>query len=46
MDNNFGLLTLNFSDHSPHVMAEMWDIRGNQRIDYAIPFAEISFAKE
>lgn len=46
MDNNFGLLTVNFSDQGPSVMAEVWDIRGNQRVEHTIPFAEISFSKE
>ena len=46
MDNNFGLLTVNFSDQGPQVMAEVWDIRGNQRVEHTIPFAEISFSKE
>lgn len=46
MDNNFGLLTVNFSDQGPLVMAEVWDIRGNQRVEHTIPFAEISFSKE
>ncbi|MDB4385040.1 alkaline phosphatase family protein [Opitutaceae bacterium] len=46
MDNHFGLLTINFADKNPHVMAEIWDIRGNQRVEHVIPFAEISFGKE
>lgn len=46
MDNNFGLLTVNFSDQGPLVMAEVWDIRGNQRVEHTIPFAKISFSKE
>ena len=46
MDNHFGLLTITFSGHRPSVMAEIWDIRGNQRVEYVIPFHEISFSKE
>jgi alkaline phosphatase D len=46
MDNHFGLLTINFADTNPHVVAEVWDIRGNQRVEHIIPFAEISFGKE
>ena len=43
MDNNFGLLTINLSGAAPNVVAEVWDIRGNQRIEHTIPLAEISF---
>ncbi|GAB5561699.1 MAG: hypothetical protein SynsKO_33460 [Synoicihabitans sp.] len=45
MDNHFGLLTIDFADHNPSVRAEVWDIRGNQRIEHTVPFAEIGFAK-
>jgi len=44
MENHFGLLSINFS--KSEVMAEIWDIRGNQRVEYIIPFHEISFAEE
>lgn len=46
MDNHFGLLTISFSHPSPNMTAEIWDIRGNQRVEYEIPFQEISFSKE
>jgi alkaline phosphatase D len=46
MDNHFGLLTIHLSSPSPRVTAEVWDIRGNQRIEYTIPLQEISFSKE
>jgi alkaline phosphatase D len=46
MENHFGLLTINFSHPSPSMTAEIWDIRGNQRVEYEIPFHEISFPKE
>lgn len=46
MDNNFGLLTINLSTAAPNVRAEVWDIRGNQRIEHTIPLAEISFPSE
>lgn len=46
MDNHFGLLTITFSDHQSNIMAEIWDIRGNQRVEYTIPFDEISFSNE
>ena len=43
MENHFGLLTLDFGASKPEAKAEVWDIRGNQRIEYTIPFDEISF---
>jgi len=46
MDNHFGLLTITLSGHRPNLLAEIWDIRGNQRVEYTIPFHEISFSKE
>ena len=44
MDNHFGLLTLNLTAPEPHVIAEIWDIRDNQRVEHTIPFKEIRFA--
>ena len=44
MDNQFGLLTLNLSAPEPHLIAEIWDIRDNQRVEHTIPFKEIRFA--
>lgn len=46
MDNNFGLLTINFLDDRSNMVAEVWDIRENQRIEYVIPFDEIRFTKD
>ncbi|MBT5901250.1 MAG: alkaline phosphatase family protein [Opitutaceae bacterium] len=46
MDNHFGLLTINLTGEHPNVMAEIWDIRGNQRVEHTIPLAEISFPKD
>lgn len=43
MDNHFGLLTLELSGPEPKAIAEIWDVRGNQRIEYQIPFEEIQF---
>jgi len=43
MDNNFGLLTIAFNGSHPHIKVEIWDIRGNQRIEYTIPLEEIRF---
>ncbi|MFQ6677674.1 MAG: alkaline phosphatase D family protein [Fidelibacterota bacterium] len=41
MDNNFGLLTIAFNGSHPNIKAEIWDVRGNQRIEYTIPLHEI-----
>lgn len=46
MDNHFGLLTIDFIAGQAHAKAEVWDIRGNQRVEHTIPFAEIRFAGE
>ena len=43
MDNNFGLLTVDLSPAEPRIVAEIWDARGNQRVEHAIPLNEISF---
>ncbi|MEJ6524075.1 MAG: alkaline phosphatase D family protein [Opitutales bacterium] len=43
MENHFGLLTVDFDQEAPKVKAEIWDVRGNQRVDYDIPLSEISF---
>lgn len=45
MDNHFGLLTLTFAGEGSAVLAEIWDIRGNQRVDYCIPLQELRFPK-
>ena len=43
MDNHFGLLTIDFAAEAPAILAEVWDITGNQRIEYHIPLEEIRF---
>ena len=43
IDNHFGLLTLNLSSPTPHIVAEIWDIRDNQRVEHTIPLEEIRF---
>lgn len=43
MDNHFGLLTLNLTAPEPHVTAEIWDIRHNQRVEHTIRLEEIRF---
>jgi alkaline phosphatase D len=46
MDNQFGLLTIDLSDRNPKLIAEVWDIRGNQRVEYSIPLREIHFPEK
>jgi len=43
MDNNFGLLTINFSNQDPNIVAEIWDGQKNQRVEYIIPLQEIEY---
>ncbi len=43
MDNHFGLLTISLAGNKNIIKAEIWDINKNQRIEYDIPLAEISF---
>jgi hypothetical protein len=43
MENHFGLLSVDFDHKDPFVLAEVWDIRGNQRVEFSIPFSEICF---
>jgi len=42
MDNNFGLLTIIWSE-DPVIKMEIYDVTGNQRVEYAIKLSEISF---
>ncbi len=46
MDNHFGLLTLNLSSPTPHIVAEIWDIRDNQRVEHTIALEEICFPEQ
>ena len=43
MDNHFGLITFNFEEKGKEIKMEVWDIRGNQRVEYSIPLSELSF---
>lgn len=43
MDNHFGLITLDWNDMNPAIKMEIFDIRGNQRIEHTIRLSEISF---
>jgi alkaline phosphatase D len=42
MDNHFGLLTITVTEEQTTLHAEVWDVRGNQRISYEIPLAELT----
>lgn len=42
MDNHFGLLTIHLSEQ-PTLQMEIWDIKGNQRIEHTVPLSELSF---
>lgn len=42
MENHFGLLTFNF-DNQTQIIMEIWDVKGNQRVEYQISLDEISF---
>ena len=46
MDNHFGLMTIFLEEPTPRILAEIWDIHGNQRVDYVIPLDEIRFFKK
>lgn len=41
MENHFGLLTIDFG--AGKVKGELWDVTGNQRVEYTIPFGDIEF---
>ncbi|MBL7806720.1 MAG: alkaline phosphatase family protein [Saprospiraceae bacterium] len=43
MDNHFGLLNIDWKQKDPVIKMEVYDIRGNQRIEHSIRLSEISF---
>ncbi|HAD11220.1 MAG TPA: hypothetical protein DCF33_02160 [Saprospirales bacterium] len=43
MDNHFGLLNIDWKQKDPLIKMEVYDIRGNQRIEHRIRLSEISF---
>ncbi len=43
MENHFGLLTFDFGKKNAEIKMEVWDIKGNQRVEYSIPINEIYF---
>ena len=42
MENHFGLLTLE-EGKEMNIKMEIWDINGNQRIEYSIPLSDLQF---
>lgn len=42
MENHFGMLTMTIEE-DPALKMEIWDIRGNQRIEYSLRLSDISF---
>ncbi|MBL7826604.1 MAG: alkaline phosphatase family protein [Saprospiraceae bacterium] len=43
MDNHFGQITIDWKQKDPVINMEIYDIRGNQRIQHAIRLSEIKF---
>lgn len=43
MDNHFGLISISPVEKNLNVKMEIWDIRGNQRVEHTINTSEISF---
>jgi Phosphodiesterase/alkaline phosphatase D len=45
MENHFGLLSVDWDKKDPVIKMEIYDIRGNQRIEHSIRLSDISFKK-
>ncbi|MFN7325972.1 MAG: alkaline phosphatase D family protein [Chitinophagales bacterium] len=45
MENHFGLLSINWNQPDPSIKMEVYDIRGNQRIEHTIRLSELTFPK-
>jgi hypothetical protein len=43
MENHFGLLSVNFVHEDHLILAEIWDIRANQCVEFSITLSEIRF---
>lgn len=43
MENHFGMLTLDLLAKKPMIIMEIWDIKGNQRVEHIVPLSELSF---
>ena len=45
MENHFGLLSISWNQPDPSIKMEVYDIRGNQRIEHTIRLSELTFPK-
>lgn len=43
MDNHFGMITIDWTQKDPAIKMEIFDGRGNQRVEYGVKLSEISF---
>lgn len=43
MENHFGLINIDWTKKDPIIQMEIYDIRGNQRIEHSIRLSDISF---
>ncbi len=43
MDNHFGLISIDWTKKDPVLKMEIYDIRGNQRVEHGVQLSEISF---
>lgn len=43
MDNNFGLITIDWGQTIPLIQLEIWDKTGNQRVEYSFPLSDLKF---
>jgi alkaline phosphatase D len=43
MENNFGLISVDWNKKDPEIKMEIWDVRDNQRLEHTIKLSEISF---
>ncbi|MBL7802494.1 MAG: alkaline phosphatase family protein [Saprospiraceae bacterium] len=45
MDNHFGQISIDWTQTDPLITMEIFDIRGNQRVEHQVRLSEISFGK-
>lgn len=45
MDNHFGQISIDWAQTDPLITMEIFDIRGNQRVEHQVRLSEISFGK-
>lgn len=43
MDNHFGMITIDWTQKDPAIKMEIFDARGNQRVEYSVKLSDISF---